>query len=233
MDILELFSGMESFSKEARKRGHNCETLDNNLKFNPTYQMSVTSFKPKKEYDMIWASPPCTTFSVASMGTHWKGGKEAYVPKSEACRMGIVLLKRTIKIISLVKPKYWVIENPRGVMRKVIDEYFKTYGITDYHRTTAWYCQYGDSRAKPTDLWTNIPNYKAKSCKNYRYDKKGNILNKHCHHESARRGAKTGTQGLKGNMERSIIPRQLCDEILDNISEQYIQKVNQPEGRQK
>ena len=41
--------------------------------------------------------------------------------------------------------------------------------------------------------------------------------NKDCHHEEAPRGSKTGTQGLKGNMERSVVPRQLCIEILKQL----------------
>ena len=51
-------------------------------------------------------------------------------------------------------------------------------------------------------------------CRNYKYDKDGDIINKHCHHESARRGAKTGTQGRKGAYERSKIPIELINELL-------------------
>ena len=38
--------------------------------------------------------------------------------------------------------------------------------------------------------------------------------NKNCHHEVAPRGSRTGTQGLKGNYERSVVPYELCKEIL-------------------
>jgi len=38
-----------------------------------------------------------------------------------------------------------------------------------------------------------------------------------CHHEKAPRGSKTGTQGLKGNYERSIVPYELCKEILESL----------------
>ena len=38
--------------------------------------------------------------------------------------------------------------------------------------------------------------------------------NPKCHHERAPRGSKTGTQGLNGDYERSIIPLQLCEEII-------------------
>jgi hypothetical protein len=38
--------------------------------------------------------------------------------------------------------------------------------------------------------------------------------NKDCHHEAAPRGSRTGTQGLKGNYDRSKIPQQLCEDIV-------------------
>jgi len=86
------------------------------------------------------------------------------------------------------------IENPRARAR---------WFLPAEYRKTAWYCQYGDKRAKPTDIWTNL-NWTPKTCKNG---------NKDCHHEPAPRGSKTGTQGLKGNKERSVIPPELFREI--------------------
>ena len=67
-------------------------------------------------------------------------------------------------------------------------------------RYTVTYCQYGDERMKPTDIWTNhpAPCFKPR-CKN------GDPC-----HVSAPRGARTGTQGLKGSKERSVIPEELC-----------------------
>ena len=40
--------------------------------------------------------------------------------------------------------------------------------------------------------------------------------NKECHHEAAPRGSRTGTQGVKGNYNRSKIPYLLCKEIITN-----------------
>ena len=58
-------------------------------------------------------------------------------------------------------------------------------------------------RMKPTDIWTNHPNPQFKPmCKN------GDTC-----HESAPRGSKTGTQGLKGAKERGVIPKLLCEHI--------------------
>ncbi len=71
-------------------------------------------------------------------------------------------------------------------------------------RYTVTYCQYGDTRMKPTDIWTNHPNPKFKPmCKN------GDTC-----HERAPRGAKTGTQGLKGAKARAVIPHELCKHIV-------------------
>lgn len=78
-------------------------------------------------------------------------------------------------------------------------------------RYTITYCQYGDTRMKPTDIWTNHPNPNfLPPCKNG--DK--------CH-TPAPRGSKTGTQGLKGAKERSVIPEDLCIHIVE-ICEQGI-----------
>lgn len=76
---------------------------------------------------------------------------------------------------------------------------------------TVWYCQYDDIRAKPTDIWTNHPQPNFKPvCWN------GNT---NCHHQPAKRGAKTGTQGLKGSIERSIVPEKLCEHIFSICNE--------------
>ena len=76
--------------------------------------------------------------------------------------------------------------------------------MQDLPRHTVTYCQYGDSRMKPTDIWTNHPNPKFKQpCKN------GDTC-----HTPAPRGSRTGTQGLKGSKERSVIPKDLCKHIV-------------------
>ena len=86
--------------------------------------------------------------------------------------------------------------------------------IKDFPRYTVTYCKYCDTRMKPTDIWTNHPNPKFKPpCKN------GDPC-----HEAAPRGSKTGTQGLKGAKERSKIPKQLCEHIVD-ICEEYYEEV--------
>ena len=82
MKVLELFSGTQSISKEFRKRGHKTLTLDNNkiFKENTDLCMDVLDLTSDMvidklgDPDIIWASPPCTAFSVASISHHWEGG---------------------------------------------------------------------------------------------------------------------------------------------------------------
>lgn len=203
MKILELFAGTTSFSNAAT--GHKTFTSDFDDQFNTDYCIDVMKFDTKSlpfAPDVIWASPPCETFSVASLGYHWTGGKGAYIPKTQACLDGIARLDKTLEIIKELNPKYWIIENPRGVMRKMPS--MNRGGI---YRYTVTYCQYGDSRMKPTDLWSNIPGLEFKPmCKN----------GMPCH-ISAPRGSSTGTQGIKTYKDRSRIPEELCRSIIEQL----------------
>ena len=149
--------------------------------------------------DIIWASPDCTSYSIAGISHHRK--KNATTgnldPVSEYAKFSDKLNEHIHYLIAELKPKYWFIENPRGGMRKMDF-------MENKPRYTVTYCQYGDNRMKPTDIWTNHPNPQFKPmCKN----------GEPCH-ESAPRGSRTGTQGLNGSKERSVIPAKLCDHIV-------------------
>ena len=201
MKILELFSATESISKVARARGHKTFTVDNNSEFRPDVCCDILNLKLTKEFnevDVLWASPPCTCFSVASISSSWIGN---YHPKRVETALGMAYVLKTLEIIKEIKKKnpnlIWFIENPRGVLRKM--------GFMEgLDRRTVTYCQYGDDRMKPTDIWTNCKSWNPKPmCKN------GDSC-----HVSAPRGSRTGTQGLKGSKDRSVIPEELCLEII-------------------
>lgn len=200
MNVLELFAGSRSIGQAAESLGHNVYSSDLQPFNKIDYVVDILSFDINKvpfSPDLIWASPPCTSFSVASLGHHWTGGKKGYIPKTDSALLGIELAKATIQIISKFNPKYWFIENPRGLLRKMPF-------MVNLNRQTVTYCQYGDDRMKPTDIWTNNLNWIPRPmCKNG--DK--------CH-ISAPRGSNTGTQGKKNAYERSKIPNELCIEII-------------------
>jgi hypothetical protein len=219
MKVLELFAGSRSFSNVAEELGH--QTFSTDVEpfdkidqicdiFDFTREHNIDNLiKEFGKPDVVWASPPCTTFSVASIGHHWTGGNKAYIPKTKQAKLGVYMVYETLKLIKNLKPKYFYIENPRGLLRKlpVMTSRFALNDISN--RNTVWYCQYGDSRAKPTDIWTNDFNWKPRPvCKNGNPD---------CNHERAPRGSRTGTQGLKNDYERSKVPYELCKEILKGI----------------
>lgn len=157
------------------------------------FDVNKVPFRP----DIIWASPPCTGFSVAAISKNWVKG-ELFTPKSTSARLGVAIVKKTLAIIKHFEPKYYFIENPRGKLRKA--PFMNKILI----RHTVTYCQYGDKRMKPTDIWTNNTNWIPRPmCKN----------GAPCH-VPAPRGSRTGTQGVKGNYERSKIPEGLCEEII-------------------
>ena len=211
--VLELFAGSRSFSKIAEKLGHKTFSVDINDFDNIDYVTDILDFDYKKINfipDVIWASPPCTYFSVASIGHHWNKDN---TPKTKEAVLGIKIVEKTLEIIRYylsINPdiKYYI-ENPRGKLRK-LDV------IKGIPKATICYCQYGENRMKPTDIWSNNLNdlfytdgwTPRPMCFN------GNT---NCHHQPAPRGSQTGTQGLKGNYERSIVPSELCEEILKLI----------------
>ena len=202
MKVLELFAGSRSFANQAALMGHTVYTSDITQFGGIDYIADILHFDIKAVPfvpDIIWASPPCTGFSVAAIGKSWN---RDYTPKSDTARLGMELVKKTLEIIEvyrLLNPDLlFYIENPRGMLRKL-----PLLQHLPYHHTIT-YCQYGDTRMKPTDIWTNDANWRPKSpCKN----------GAPCH-VAAPRGSKTGTQGLKGAYERSKIPATIAEEIL-------------------
>lgn len=199
MNVLELFAGTASFSNTA-KANNLVFTSDYDKQFSTDYCVDIMDFDLKKvpfKVDVLWASPPCESFSVASIGKHWNIDN---TPKTEKAKQGMKQVLKTIEIINTLNPVYWFIENPRGKLRKMDF-------MQKFNRYTVTYCQYGDQRMKPTDIWTNIPDLVFKPvCKN------GDTC-----HVSAPRGSRTGTQGIKTYKDRSRIPVLLCEDILNQL----------------
>ena len=204
MNLLELFAGSRSVGKEAERQGFDVFSVD----INPfegvnlvidilDLERHMIPFTP----DVIWASPPCTYFSVASIGHHWY---EDHTAKTEEALHGMRILNKTLEVFKWFPNAMFFMENPRGKMRR------KVKGV---NRVSVTYCSYGAKTMKPTDIWSNhiFDIFNTDGWKPRPMCFNGN---NHCDHESAPRGSKTGVQGLDGNYERSKIPVELCREII-------------------
>lgn len=205
MKVLELFAGTRSIGKVFEKHGHEVFSIEWDKQFEKIDMYAdigkVTAADILEKFghpDVIWASPDCTTFSVAAISKHRRKNKATgnLDPITDYAKFCDEVDQHVLELIRELKPTYWFIENPRGGMRSMV-------WMQGLPRYTVTYCQYGDTRMKPTDIWTNHPDPKFKPpCKN----------GDSCHVRSPR-GSRTGTQGIKGSVDRSIIPVQLCEHI--------------------
>lgn len=207
MKVLELFAGTRSIGKAFERRGHEVFSVEWDRSFeNIDLYVDIATLTTGQilsqfgRPDVIWASPDCATFSVAAISHHRRKNPitGSLDPISEYAKFCDKVDKHVLKLIKELQPKYWFIENPRGGMRKMG-------WMQGLPRYTVTYCQYGDTRMKPTDIWTNhpSPNFKP-PCKN------GDSC-----HEKAPRGSRSGTQKLKNSKEKAIIPQMLCEHIVE------------------
>ena len=204
MLVFDFFAGTGSSTRAFEEAGDTVISFDNDEQFFVSKTVDVLTLDAGSlvaEFgrpDFVWASPPCTAFSVASIGHHWYGPG---VPKTSAAEFAQNVVLHTRKLLESLNPLYgFVIENPRGMLRKlpILD------GLT---RHTVTYCQYGDDRMKPTDLWSTVNGWIPRvPCK----------AGGGCH-VAAPRGSRTGTQGRKDAVTRSMVPYALGEEIRNAI----------------
>lgn len=204
MRVLDLFAGLKGWSDPFKERGHEVFTVE----LNPAQEPDLVADVSKLTLDdlpwlpdIILASPPCQRFSVATIGRNWNAEDKS--PKTPEAAEAIELVAATLRFIENVRSAggghYWLMENPRAMLRKMSL-------MAPYPRTTVTYCQYGERTMKPTDLWGYWPaGFQPRACQ-------GRYAPDDCH-ERAPRGSKTGVQGIKGAAARGKIPRQLALEV--------------------
>lgn len=208
MKVLELFAGTRSISKAFERRGHETYSVEWDKRFEhiDLYD-DINNLTAEKVIelcggvpDVIWASPDCTTYSITAIWRHRKKNVAtgSLDPISEYAKFCDKTNRHLVQLIKELSPRYYFIENPRAGLRKM--DFMQ--GLP---RHTVTYCQYGDTRMKPTDIWTNHPNPNFKPpCKN----------GAPCH-EASPRGSNHGTLRLRNAAERAKIPAELCDHIVD------------------
>lgn len=208
--MLELFAGTSSVGNVFKEHGWEVYTVDWDEQFDVSLHADIGSLTVEDIItlcggvpDVIWASPDCTTYSVMAISHHRfreeNGNLRARTEYAQRCD---IINEHVVGLIKDLNPRYWFIENPVGGMRKMSF-------MAGLPRYTVTYCQYGETRQKPTDIWTNHPDPKFRpACK------RGSPC-----HEAAPRGSKCGTQKIDGKRDRARIPRLLCEHIYDICQE--------------
>ena len=159
--LIELFAGSQSVSKSLRKHSPSVRvlSLDNDPTTYPSiahdintwnYKSDIANFlsdSRKNDYIVVWASPPCTAFSFANTTgkRDLKGGSRN--------------VKTALRIIRHVRPKFWFMENPVGLLKEMpfMQKYAK-------YRNTCSYCKYGTKYRKNSNIWSNVPELNLLKC---------------------------------------------------------------------
>ena len=172
MKILDLFSGLGGASEAFLRSGWEVKRIENNpeLSLVPNTEiMCIYDFGKWvdelldqgytiPEITLIWASPPCTDFSDGYNSPKSKAGRNGidYFP-AEA----IDLVKETKRIIDLIQPKYWIIENVRGAIKFLKPILGEPTMIIDsivlWGRFPKWTMPPGNKHSKDDSAWSDDP----------------------------------------------------------------------------
>lgn len=188
MKVLELFSGQGSISATFKERGHHAYRVDWSDDVEAELHADIRFLGVEDIVrlcdglpDVIWASPQCTTYSIA---THrHRTLAEGLYPKTETAAQDDKVNEAMWQLIDQLidaGSKYYFVENPRGRMRHM-------YFVKDRARHTISYCSYGRRgnakgyehlyQNKPTDIWTNHPqpNFKPLCKRSTKEHEHGNL----------------------------------------------------------
>jgi len=153
MKALELFCGTKCVGKVLEEMGYEVISLDFMKKFDPTICVDICKwdykvYKPD-EFDIIWASPECKTFSVAGYGRH--RSKDNIMGKTQEAEDGNKMINAMLEILDYFKPKKWFVENPRGLLK-----YYPGIQQQLGEPLLVWYGNYGWEFPKPTHIWSSV-----------------------------------------------------------------------------
>jgi len=165
MKVLELFSGTGSVGKCCKALGWDVVSVDMILPAD--HQVDIMDFDYKQyskdEFDIVWASPPCTEYS--NLQSCWLGRKKKdgiiYTKEIMEKNMNEAdkLVLKSFEIIDYFNPHYWFLENPQTGKLKNRDI------MKDKPFYDVSYCMYSDwGYEKKTRIWTNKKDWNNKIC---------------------------------------------------------------------
>lgn len=206
MKILELFAGTRSIGKAFERHGHQVTSIDIDPKFKDC--ITADAYKYLEDhgedgYDVIWASPCCTTYSVAGIRLHrLKADNGRYIaPNDEYAKECDLNNTKMFDWFNRHRNILWFIENPRGNMQHMAF----SQSIKDL-KTQLCYCQYGFPTMKPSNIWTTHPDPKWKPM---------------CHPGASHHPKdKCAFENMFRNEKRSVIPDELCEHIVKICEEE-------------
>ena len=197
--MLELFSGTGSVGEVFKEAGWEVVSLDRDAAADIQTDIRLWDYKPAyppKHFHFIWASPPCTEYSIAKTI-----GNRNVEEANE-------IVEKTLEIIRYFQPMFWVIENPQtGLLKK--QSFMQHLPFTDVD-----YCKYGKPYRKRTRLWNNISQWRSKplcvgDC--------GRVVGGR-HKERAQQGTARGIAVSHSRKQLYTVPAELAQEILHAIS---------------
>jgi hypothetical protein len=198
MLLLELMSGTGSIGRAFQELGWQVVSLDLDPKAKPTIVADVCEWEPPEGFhvDVVWASPPCTEFSLA------------LTTRPRDLEAGLRVARRCLELIELLKPKVWFMENPgTGHLPKQA-------GFAELPCKLCTYCAYGYPYRKLTWVATNSSWTPRPVCK------KGSrcaCFEDGRHPNVAQRGKTRCKEGLRGKncslKQLYSMPPELCREI--------------------
>lgn len=160
--ILELFCGTKSVGKVFETAGYEVISLDYNKKFDATHTEDILTWDyhqyPPGYFDVIWASPDCTTWSLATGGKYrtkasiWGLNNDF----QDRATLGNNMILRVIEILKYFQPKSWFIENPRALLQHFppLKDFVEEVGA---NMNLVYYANYNNwGFPKPTNIWSNL-----------------------------------------------------------------------------
>ncbi len=128
--ILDLCGGTGSWSKPYKKAGYDVRLIT-------LPQNDVVKYEPPVQVYGVLAAPPCTHFTVS--GAQFWEQKD----KNGRTDFDLNIVAHCCRIILATNPKFWVLENPVGRLRRWLGPPVMKFDP----------CDYGDAYTKKTLLW--------------------------------------------------------------------------------